>query len=80
MQVDNVEWLLAENAPNPEEKSDAFLAYSKVGVDAAQFNIRGGTHEETAFIPDLTPATLRGVDLVSWYTAAWFDKYLTGKK
>jgi hypothetical protein len=47
-------------------------------VDSAQFNIRGGTHEETAFIPDLTPATLRGVDLASWYIAAWFDKYLRG--
>ena len=22
------------------------------------------------------PATLRGIDLVTWYTTAWFDKYL----
>ena len=62
--------------PDPEGKLSAFKAYRKAGVDSAQFNIRGGTHEETAFIPDLTPATLRGVDLASWYLAAWFDKYL----
>ena len=41
--------------------------------------IRGGTHEESAFIPGMTVpllglATLRGSDLVAWYSTAWFDK------
>ena len=46
-----------------------------------QFHIRGGTHEESAFIPGMTVpplglATLRGTDMVAWYTTAWFDKYV----
>ena len=46
-----------------------------------QVNIRGGTHFESSFIPGQTvpplgQATLRGNDLVAWYTAAWFDKYV----
>jgi hypothetical protein len=41
--------------------------------------IRGGTHYEYSFIPNPGfPATLRGADLVAWYTQAWFDKYVKG--
>ena len=68
-----------ESAPNPLGKSQGSLALSAAGVDTMQVNIRGGTHQECAWVflsPDLTPATLRGVDLCAWYTAAWFDKYL----
>ena len=52
------------------------------GVDSMEFHIRGGTHEESAFIPGnmtvpaLGLATLRGGDLVAWYTTAWFDHYV----
>ena len=66
--------------PDPQEANDGFLAYRKAGVDSMQVNIRGGTHQESAFIPGSTlpyplgSATLRGHDLVIWYTAAWFDK------
>jgi hypothetical protein len=46
-----------------------------------QVNIRGGTHEESAFLPgSVAPvfglATLRGQDMVAWYTTAWFDKHV----
>jgi len=68
--------------PNPEEKLTAFKAYREARVDAMQMTIRGGSHEESAFIPGrvapvpLGSATLRGQDLIAWYTTAWFDKYV----
>jgi hypothetical protein len=67
------------SAPDPNAKSDASLAYSRAGVDTGQLNIRGGTHYEFSYIPNSAfGATLRGMDLVAWYTAAWFDKYVEG--
>lgn len=65
--------------PDPQEATAGFQAYKAAGVDSLQFVIRGGTHEESAFIPGMTVpvlglASLRGSDLVAWYTTAWFDK------
>jgi hypothetical protein len=69
--------------PNPQGKNRAFLAYRDAGVDAGEITIRGGCHEESAFIPGvvtgaypLSCGTLRGGDLVAWYTTVWFDKYV----
>lgn len=65
------------SAPGPTSKSGASLAYSTAGVDTGQVIIRGGTHYEFSYLPDPAfGATLRGVDMVDWYTLAWFDKYL----
>ncbi len=67
-----------------EAKASAFNAFAEAGVDAMQVIIRGGTHYEYSFIPGLTApeelgnATLRGMDLATWYTIAWFDKYVKG--
>jgi hypothetical protein len=65
--------------PDPQTGNDGFLAYKGAGIDSLQFHIRGGTHEESAFIPGMTVpvlglASLRGGDLVAWYSTAWFDK------
>ncbi len=63
--------------PDPNAKNLASDAYTQAGVDTGQIMIRGGTHidfGDTA-IGDL-PASLRGIDLTTWYTTAWFDKYL----
>lgn len=63
--------------PNPEGPNTAFMAYEQAGVDAMQVNIRGGTHYEYSYLPGVAfDATLRGLDMAIWYTAAWFDKYL----
>lgn len=65
------------SAPDPQSKNAASRAYSAAGVDTGQLNIRGGTHYEYSYIPsDSFGATLRGMDLVAWYTTAWFDKYV----
>jgi dienelactone hydrolase len=63
--------------PDPLAKSTASLAYSKAGVDTGELIIRGGTHYDFDWIPNQGfPATLRGADMIDWYTTAWFDKYV----
>jgi dienelactone hydrolase len=63
--------------PDPQAKSGQSLAYSQAGVDTGELIIRGGTHYEFSFIPNVAfGGTLRGADLVAWYTTAWFDKYV----
>jgi hypothetical protein len=70
--------------PEPQSKNAALEAYREAGVDSMQANIRGGTHYEFSFLPGNTlpypfgTATLRGMDMVAWYTTAWFDKYVKG--
>ncbi len=72
--------------PDPSGKTAAFDAYRTAGVDSGELVIRGGCHEESAFIPAAvtTPVgplgcgSLRGNDLLAWYTTAWFDKYVKG--
>lgn len=66
--------------PDPQGKNEASNEFSDEGVDTAQINVRGGTHYEWSYIPNpYFGATLRGMDVAAWYTAAWFDKYLKGK-
>jgi dienelactone hydrolase len=70
--------------PDAEAKNTAFQAFKAAGVDSMQVNIRGGSHYEFSLIPGNTApdqlgnATLRGIDAVSWYTIAWFDRYVKG--
>ena len=71
--------------PDPQGKNGGFLAYREAGVDSGEIVIRGGCHEESAFIPvgltgpyPIPCGTLRGGDLVAWYTTAWLDKYVKG--
>ncbi len=63
--------------PGRLAKASGFLAYESAGVDSMQLMVRGGTHFEWSYTP--TPAlgaTLRGIDMASWYTVAWLDRYL----
>jgi dienelactone hydrolase len=65
--------------PDPLAKSRQSLAYTQAGVDTGEIVIRGGSHYEFSFIPNIGfPATLRGADEVAWYATAWFDKYVKG--
>jgi dienelactone hydrolase len=65
--------------PDPLAKSEESLAYTDAGADTGEIIIRGGTHYEFSFIPNPGfGGTLRGADLVAWYTTAWFDKYVKG--
>jgi dienelactone hydrolase len=63
--------------PDPQSKSTQSLAYSEAGVDTGELIVRGGTHLDFSFIPNPAfGATLRGADMIAWYTTAWFDKYV----
>ena len=63
--------------PEPLAKSTESLAYSEAGVDTGEIIIRGGSHLDFSFIPNQAfGASLRGPDEISWYTDAWFDKYI----
>ena len=67
--------------PDPEAATEGFRAYKEAGTDSMEFVIRGGTHEESAFIPGITTvvlglASLRGGDMIAWYSTAWFDRYV----
>jgi alpha-beta hydrolase superfamily lysophospholipase len=65
--------------PDPLAKSEQSLEYSAAGVDTGELIIRGGTHYDFDWIPNPGfPATLRGADMIAWYTTAWFDKYVRG--
>jgi dienelactone hydrolase len=63
--------------PDPNGKSTWSLNYSKAGVDSGEIVIKGGSHLDFSWIPNQAfGASLRGPDLIDWYTSAWFDKYL----
>lgn len=63
--------------PSYDGKDTESLAYSKAGVDSGEIVIRGGSHLDFSYIPNPAfGASLRGPDIVAWYTNAWFDYYL----
>ncbi len=71
--------------PDPAVASEGERGYEAAGVDSMQVVIRGGTHEEYAFIagetvPVLGLATYRGMDLQTWYSVAWMDRYVGCQK
>jgi hypothetical protein len=63
--------------PDPYYKTQESYAYSKAAVDTGEIMIRGGSHLDFSWIPNQAfGASLRGPDIIDWYTTAWFDKYL----
>jgi pimeloyl-ACP methyl ester carboxylesterase len=65
--------------PPPLDKDQGYAAYRRAGEDAMEVIVRGGTHFEWSYAPGL-PATLRGIDMATWYAQAWFDRYLKHKQ
>jgi len=67
--------------PDPHGRSLASLEVSRAGVDSGEIVIRGGTHVDAPNVATgWVPATLRGKDIIAWYTTAWFDKYVKGDR
>ena len=67
--------------PDPQGKNAAFKRYLDRRVDVLQINMRGAAHTDYSFLPNPAfGASLRGLDLVTWYTVAWLDRYLKGDK
>jgi dienelactone hydrolase len=65
--------------PDPMAKAARSVTYSKAGVDTGELIIRGGSHLDFSWIPNAAfSGSLRGADMINWYTSAWFDKYVKG--
>lgn len=63
--------------PDPEAKNVGFTRYVRAGVDVLQVNLRGATHTDWSYLPNPAfGASLRGLDLATWYTLAWLDRYV----
>jgi dienelactone hydrolase len=67
-----------ETPPNPEAKQNGFKLLAAAGVDSAEIVLRGATHLEYSYIPVVLPASRLGERMASYYTVAWFDRYLKG--
>ena len=67
--------------PDRGAKGAGARQLAAAGVPTGELVIRGGTHYEFSFIPNAAfGGTLRGEDLVAWYTTAWFDRFLKGDR
>ena len=61
--------------PNRRASPPSRSPTPQAGVDSGEIIIRGGSHLDFSFIPNQAfGASLRGADVVAWYTIAWFDK------
>jgi len=61
--------------PDPESKKDGFNKWRAAGVDTMQIAPRAATHMEWSYMPP-SSASKWGNAIGSFYTLAWFDKYL----
>jgi len=66
------------NPPRRGAKAASSRNYSAAGVDTGSITVRGASHVDWTWVAAVPAATLRGIDLATWYSIAWFDKYLRG--
>jgi dienelactone hydrolase len=64
--------------PDPQEKADGYRQLEAAGTDTASIVLRGATHLEYTYVPLVLPASQHGERFASYYTRAWFDRYLKG--
>jgi hypothetical protein len=64
--------------PDAQSKAGAYNALVKAGTDAMQIGLRSSTHLEYTYVPYILPASRIGERVASYYTQAWFDRYLRG--
>ena len=64
--------------PDPQAKADGFRQLKAAGTDTASIVLRGATHLEYTYVPLVLPASQKGERFASYYTRAWFDRYLKG--
>lgn len=65
----------APNAPDPAESLEGFARWDAVGLDVFSYVVRAGTHIEWSQVP-YTPATTYGAAMNTFYTLAWFDRWV----
>ena len=67
-----------QTPPDAAAKLDGFDGLTAAGLDTAEIVLRGATHLEYTYIPVVLPASRLGERIASYYTLAWFDRYLKG--
>ncbi len=68
----------AYSPPDPQAKAAGFHQLADAGTDAMSVVLRGATHLEYTYVPLVLPASQKGERFASYYTRAWFDRYLKG--
>ncbi|HEX8120718.1 MAG TPA: hypothetical protein VF549_05550 [Solirubrobacteraceae bacterium] len=66
--------------PDPQAKADGYQQLEAAGIDTQSVNLRGATHLEYTYVPLVLPASQKGERFASYYTRAWFDRYLKGDR
>jgi hypothetical protein len=74
------------SVPNPHSGGlngdSGYQQLAKAGLDTMKVSLRGTTHLEFTYIPYIQagglPASELGERIASYYTVAWFDRYLKG--
>ena len=67
-----------DTPPNKNAKVGGFTTLAEAGIDTAEVVLRGATHLEYTYIDAVLPASRLGERMASYYTVAWFDRYLKG--
>jgi dienelactone hydrolase len=66
--------------PDPQAKAAGYEQLKAEGTDTMSVVLRGATHLEYTYVPLVLPASQRGERFASYYTRAWFDRYLKGDR
>jgi dienelactone hydrolase len=66
----------ATTAPDAESKQAGYKQVAGAGLDAQTVALRGATHLTYSYIPLVFQANELGERMASYYTKAWFDRYL----
>ena len=64
--------------PDAQSKAAGYDQVVKAGYDSMQVAFRGATHLTYTYVPYVLPASELAERFASYYTVAWFDRYLKG--
>jgi dienelactone hydrolase len=64
--------------PDPQSKAAGYKQVVAAGYDSMQVAFRNATHLTYSYVPYVLPANELSERMASYYTVAWFDRYLKG--
>ena len=64
--------------PDPQSKAAGYDQVVAAGYDSMQVSFRSATHLTYSYVPYVLPANELAERMASYYTVAWFDRYLKG--
>ena len=66
--------------PDAQSKAAGYDQVVKAGYDSMQVAFRNATHLTYSYVPYVLPANELSERMASYYTVAWFDRYLKGDR